>query len=212
MPISIATIREALPVALAAAVLIVAGCSDATTREDVSDAREELREEQQDLAEERLEAQHEVADAREEAQKRTVAKPVVEDDAAEAQQDLAETRHEAAEDVADEREDVQAAATDLRTEQQRLQATQARDAYVKEAETRLATIAKSIEQLETRADKAEGADKKALDLRIAALQTQHDRAEEALETLKSADLATWENHKEQVRAAMQDAGNTGTVR
>jgi len=65
MNISIATIRKAFPAALAGAVLVVSGCSDATTREDVSDARAELHEEQQDVAQARQEAQDDIADARE---------------------------------------------------------------------------------------------------------------------------------------------------
>ena len=39
MKVSMATIRKAFPAALCGAALVVSGCSDATTRENVSDAR-----------------------------------------------------------------------------------------------------------------------------------------------------------------------------
>ena len=60
-----------------------------------------------------------------------------------------------AEDIAEERADVQEAAADLRTEQQKLQATQARDAYVKDAEAQLAAMKGSVEQLKTQSDNGE---------------------------------------------------------
>jgi hypothetical protein len=193
--------------ALAGIALVVSGCADSTTREDVADAREELREEQADLAEARQEAQDEVADAREEAREHTVGKPVLEDDAVEARQELAETRADAEAEIADERQDVQSAAADLRTEQQRLQATQARDAYVNDVENRLAEIEKNIEQMESQAGQSEATDKESLELRVDSLKDQHQRAQEALEALKDADLASWENHKQQVRTAMQGIEN-----
>jgi chaperonin cofactor prefoldin len=91
----------------------------------------------------------------------------------------------------------------LKTEEQRLQATQARDSYVKEVEAKLEAIEKDIDQMEQQASNAEGADKDSINTRIEALQAQHDRAQEALDDLKNADLASWENHKQHVSTAMQ---------
>jgi hypothetical protein len=204
MTISMVTIRKVFPAAVAGVALIATGCSDATTREDVSDARAEMREEQADVAQAKDEAADDIAAARADAQEHTVGKPVTDDDATEARQDVTEAQQEAAQNIADEKEDVQAAAAELKTEEQRLQATQARDAYVKEVEGKLAEIEKNIEAMEEEASKAEGADKDAINLKIEGLQAQHDRAEEALETLKDADLATWKNHQEHVRTAMQE--------
>jgi len=95
------------------------------------------------------------------------------------------------------------AAKNLNDEQARLQATQARDAYVKDVESQLAALQTNIDQMQTQADDAADAEQEAINARIEALQAQHDRTEEALDNLKGADLATWETHKEEVRSAMQ---------
>src|SRR5262245_58296483 len=124
MAISVSKLWTVVPAGLTGFTLALAGCSDATTREDVADARDELREERRELADARQEAREDVGEAREEAREHVVGKPVVSDDVAEARQDFAEARQEAAEEVAQEREDVHAAAADLQTEQQRLAATQ----------------------------------------------------------------------------------------
>jgi hypothetical protein len=58
--------------------------------------------------------------------------------------------------------------------------------------------------MEEQASSAEGTAKEDLDRQIEAMQAQHDRTEEALDSLKGADLATWETHKEHVRTAMQE--------
>lgn len=215
MSVTIQTLRRSLAVALTGVALIATGCADSTTPQDVSDARENLREEQQDVAEARQEAQENIADAREDAREVIVNKPITEEaneEMVEAQRDLAEARQEANEAIRDEQEDVAAAAAELRTEEQRLAATQARDAYVKEVEGQLTSIENDINQLETQASNAEGADKDALDLRIQALQAHHDRVEEALDHLKSADLAEWQNHQQHVRTAMQDLDASRSVR
>jgi len=203
MTITMATIRKAFPAVVAGVALVATGCTNATTRQDVSDAREGVRKEQEDVAKARDEAADDVAEARRDAQEHIVGKPVTSDDEAEARQEVAEAQHDAAQNIADEKEDVQAAATELRTEEQRLQATQARDAYVKEVEGQLTAIEKNIDQLEEQASATEGANKDALNLRIEALQAQHDRAQEALDTLKNADLATWQNHQLHVRTALE---------
>jgi hypothetical protein len=203
MTITMAMIRNVFAALVAGVALIASGCSDATTREDVSDAREELREEQADLAEAKDEAADDIAEAKE----HTVGKPVTEEEAAEARQEVAEARQDAAESISEEQQDVKEAAAELRTEEQRLKATQDRDAYVKEVEGELAKMEKSIEEMKEQASAAEGAAKDEINLKIDALQAQHDRTEEALDSLKSADLASWENHKEHVRTAMQDTGN-----
>jgi uncharacterized coiled-coil DUF342 family protein len=214
MSMTILTIRRSFAVVLTGVALVFTGCADATTQDDVSDAREELREEQGDVAEAQDEAQQEIADARADAQEHTVGKPITEDDAAEmredareANQEVAEARQDAAEAIAEEEADVAHAQAELKTEEQRLKATQERDAYVKEVEGQLDVMAKDIDGLEEQAANAEGADKDAINLQIENLNAQHDRVQEALSDLKSADLASWQNHRQHVRTAMQNLEN-----
>ena len=85
-----------LPAILMGLSLGVLGCADATTRDDVADAREDLREEQQDTQEAMREGQEEIADARQDGQPYTANRPVMDED-------VAEARQEAQEEVAEER-------------------------------------------------------------------------------------------------------------
>jgi len=196
------TYRLTFP-ALVGAALVASGCEESTTQDDVSDARQELREEQQETAETIREGREQVAEAQREAQPYTVNKPVLEEDAIEAREDVAEARQGANEDVRDQAQEQNAAAVELRTEEQKLAATKARDAYVNQAERALADAEVRIKQLEESASSAEGTAKDAIDRQLEALNGQHDRAEEAIAELKDAELASWQAHQENVRVAMQ---------
>jgi DNA repair exonuclease SbcCD ATPase subunit len=208
MTITMATLRKLVPAMVAGAALITTGCSDTATQEDVADARQDVREEQADVREAQQDAQENISEAQQDAQEHTVGKPITGDDAAEARSDVAEGRQDAAENIAEEQQDVAAAKADLKTEEQRLAATQARDAYVKDVEGKLTAMKTNIDNMKNQASNAEGADKDALNTKIDAMQAQYDRTEDALDDLKGADLASWENHKEHVRTAMQaDASN-----
>jgi hypothetical protein len=182
----------------------VFGCAESTTRDDVADAREDLREEQQDTQEAMREGQEEIADARQDAQPYTANRPVMDEDATEAQQEVADARQDVQEEVADQRQEEQQASANLRNTQQQYQATQARDAFVKDSETKLAHIEVEINRLKESADSAEGQQADALNKRIETLENQHARAEEALEELKGAELAQWQAHQEPVRVALNE--------
>jgi DNA repair exonuclease SbcCD ATPase subunit len=185
------TLRYFFPAVIAGVALIVSGCQDATTRDDVADAQEDLQEEQQDVAEAQREVKEEMADAQ--ADRYATNKPVIDDDVAAAQ-----------EDVKDEELEAQHAAAELEATRQKQQATQDRDSFVKEAERQLADLQTRINQLKDEADAAEGENKQALNQRIEALENQHQRAEEALEEMKTAELAHWQVHQEPVRTALNE--------
>ena len=53
-------------------------------------------------------------------------------------------------------------------------------------------------------DAAEDAQKENLNRQIATLEEQHERAEEALENLKDAEIAQWQSYQEPVRTAMNE--------
>lgn len=212
MIVTIKMLRRALALTFSGVLFCALGCADSTTQEDVADAREEVREEQQDVAEAKEEANENIAEAQDNTQEYTASKPVTDDEAADAHAELAETQQEAAEDIKDEQEDVAAAQADLRTEEQRLAATQARDAYVQEIEGQLASIEKDIEQMKEQASNAEGANKDELDQKIAGMEAHHDRVQEALDDLKSADINEWQNHRQHVRTAMQELETSRNVR
>jgi hypothetical protein len=203
MKAKIWTSRIAFPAFIGVA-LAVAGCQDATTPEDVTDARQDVHEEKQETAEVMQEGREEIAEAQRDAAPYTVNKPVDSEDAAEARQDIAEAKQEASEETRDQLQEESEAVIELRTEEQRLAATQARDAFVQDIERALADAQIRIEQLEESASTAEGQAKETADREIAALESQHERVEEALEGLKAAELAHWQTHKENVRVAVRD--------
>ena len=96
----------------------------------------------------------------------------------------------------------------LADKEQQFQTTQARDAYVKEVETKLADTDKQIDTLKQRASNAQGADKDAINRQVDMMKTQRDLAQKALNDLKGAELANWKNHQEHVRLALQDLDNS----
>jgi chromosome segregation ATPase len=192
------------PAFLSAAALVASGCAESTSEKDVANARKDLREEQQQTAETMREAQKDVADARRDAAPYTVNKPVTPEDAAEARQDIADAQHKANEQVRDQIQNQNEAAVELKTTEQQLAATKARDAFVANSEKKLAEAEARIDQLKATASAAEGPAKETLDREIDTLQNQHDRVKDALGNLKTAKLAEWTTHREYVRVAMQD--------
>ena len=100
------------------------------------------------------------------------------------------------------------AAADLKATQQEAQATQERDKFVTDAETKLADYDKRIDELKQQASTAEGANKDAINRQAETVKSQRDIAEKALKDLKGADLATWKNHQDHVRMAFQDLDNS----
>jgi hypothetical protein len=193
---------------IGAAALAAVGCEEGTTQKDVADARQNLDEARQETRETAQEGREEVADARQEAQEHTAAKPVTPDENADARNEVADARQEASEEVAEAKNDERHAAAELRTTEQQHQATQERDAFVKQAEEKLADYDKQIESLQQEASNAEGANKDAITVRIDGVKAQRDIAEKAVSDLKSADLATWKNHQDHVRLAFQDLDNS----
>jgi hypothetical protein len=191
------------------AVVVTLGCSEGTTRKDVASARDKLQQEKQQTADAIREGQRDVAEAQRE---HTVAKPVTPDtrtDArTDAQRDVADAQQDAAERIAKQKEKERAAAGQLADTEQAFQNTQARDAYVKDVEQKLADTDSQIDGLKQRASNAQGADKDALNRQIDMMKTQRDMAQKALNDLKSADLANWKNHQEHVRLALQDLDNS----
>ena len=80
-------------------------------------------------------------------QEHTVAKPVTPDQPTAEQQKVADAQANAAEKIAKQKEQERAAAGDLADKEQQFQTTQARDAYVKQVETKLADTDKQIDTL-----------------------------------------------------------------
>jgi hypothetical protein len=200
--------RTILNMLAALAVVVSVGCSEGTTRKDVANAHDKLQKEQQQTADAVQQGQRDVANAQQRAEEHMVAKPVTPDQPTTEQQKVAETRVDAVENIAKQKEQERAAAANLADKEQAFQATQARDAYVKDVETKLAATDQQIDALKQRGSNAQGADKDAIGRQVDLIKTQRDLAQKALNDLKGADLATWKNHHEHVRLALQDLNNS----
>jgi type IV secretory pathway VirB10-like protein len=200
--------RTILKMLAALAVVVSVGCSENTTRKDVASARDKLQNEHQQTADTIHQGQRDVADAQHRAGEHTVAKPVTPDQPTTEQQKVADAQQNASEKIAKQKEQERAAAANLADKEQTLQATQARDAYVKDVEAKLADTDRQIDGLKQRASNAQAADQDAIGRQVDMMKTQRDIAQKALNDLKGADLATWKNHQEHVRLALQDLNNS----
>jgi hypothetical protein len=160
--------------AFAAIPLAAIGCTQATTSEDVSEARQDVAEEQQDVAEARHEAM----------------KPTIDED---------ETA-----DIQEEQQDVAEAQADLRETQSEFSATQARDAFAMEAQKALDEADRHIGALETRVDGEEGVARDATQTQIDDLKTRREKLADALDDMKGEDLMKWSNHRDHVQTAMTE--------
>jgi hypothetical protein len=179
------TVKFFKHVAFSAVPVLALGCTQSTTSEDVSDARQEVIEEQQDVAEE----QEDVADARHEAMK-----PTIDSDDVSAEQA----------DVQEEQQDVAAAEAKLRETERDFNATQARDAFAMDAQAKLDEADRQLEALETRKDSETDAVAEATQIEIDQLTTARDGLKSAIDDLKGADLQHWQDHKQHVQTAMND--------
>jgi DNA repair exonuclease SbcCD ATPase subunit len=160
-------------VAFVALPVFALGCTESTTSEDVSEARQDVQEEQQDVDELR----HETL------------KPEIDEDLAE--------------DIQEEQQDVTEAQTDLRETEQDFAATQARDSFINEAQASVDAANRRLEELETMKDSQEDAAAETTQKQIDDLEAHRDRLEEAISDMKSADLQQWDTHKSAVETAHQ---------
>jgi chromosome segregation ATPase len=188
------------PSLVAAAAIVAVGCSQETSRKDVAKAQNKLDKERQQTAETMRDAQRDVADAQQKAQPYTASKPVA--------NDVADAKVDAAQDIAKQKEKEREAAAKLKDTQQNFQASQERDAFVKDTEMKLAETDKQIDALKQKASNAQGAEKDAINREIDMLKTKRDVAKKALNDLKGADIANWKNHQEPVRVALHDLDNS----
>ncbi len=189
--------RVLLTIALSGCALVAVGCADRTDYDDVQAARDDVAEEQRETAEVRQEAAEEIAAARrDEAENRhEVMRPV--DETSEAQ----EARREGAEAIREEEQETAEAQAELQETEARFNATKARDSFVNDHRAKLNAAAERIEALETRAGNEEGATSEATQKQADDLQAAHDRAEDALEKVESADVMKWEAHRDPVKQA-----------
>lgn len=178
---------------LAFVLLVAVGCSQTTTRKDVASAQDKLQKEQQKTSDTIRESQRDLVDAQQRAQERTAAKPVIPDQtpvASRDQRNIDKVELSAAEKIAKQKERERAAAAVVKDKEQEFQTSQARDAYIKDVEQRLADTDKQIDLLKQKASNAQGADRDSINRQVDILKTQRGLAKNALDDLKTLRCRT----------------------
>ncbi len=169
--------------ALALAGVLLAGCDQQTTREDVKNAQAEVRQEQEETQEVREQASENIAIK---------------------EQALGETQVEEMEKVRKQEQVTAEAATKADEVENKYQSQEALTAYVDEQETQLKDADHRIDDLKQRADKLVGDEKTALDKQVDRIQELRTRAGDKLSELKSAGEDEWTVKGNRVESAMND--------
>lgn len=169
---------------IATAGLLVLGCDNYTTEDDVKQAREEVREEQQDVQEAKEEAAENIREEK---------------------KDVQETIKEGNEAIREEVKESQEASSEAAKTEQQFETDQARKDFAIDRETQLKETEAKIDGLEKRAADLEGAEKEALDKQIAHVRTLQERAEEEHSRMTSTTDATeWKAMREKCDAAFNE--------
>jgi len=162
--------------------LAALGCAQSTTSKDVADAQQKVQKEEGDVSQARREAM----------------KPTIDEDAAQK--------------IQKEQGDVAAAQSELNQKEREHAATQARDAFVLDAQKALDATDRKIDELKTRAGNEEAAVKDATQKQIDDLKARRERLSDAISKMKKADLLKWSDFKAEVQTAMGDLNGQPTAR
>ena len=183
------------------ALVAFAGCTR-TTQQDVADAQQAAQEERDDLAEVRTETREAVNEEQLEAERarREARKPVLEEE-----RDVNEARKEGNEAIREEQKDVQAAEENCARNGDEVRGRKGGATHTwprpKRNWTKPTSGSSSYARTVTR---LEGAAKDANDAKIERIEATHDRAEEALSDLKSADVLNWTQSRDIVDRALNE--------
>lgn len=192
------------------------GCSDATSSNDVLDARSDVQEEQRELAAQKLESQGEVAEAQAELDpnRQVLNKPVMNgsgrngeaaaearEEAAEEKADLVDEQYDEAEDVQDEAEDVAEEKDELKDTELKYQATQARDKYLADREAVRVKAQAQLDAMQTEYDAAQENQRADLSARIEVYENALEQFDDAVDAVKDQPVLDWQVKQPAVDAA-----------
>ncbi|QDT50440.1 hypothetical protein Pan258_44990 [Symmachiella dynata] len=186
------------------AIAVGSGCNQDVTREDLSDARNEVIEERQETQVARQDAQEEINEERNEteAERQKVMRPNF-DELNEEQRETQEAREEANEAIAEEEQETREAEQEANRIEAKLKAQQSRDAYLKQAQAQVHEAELRIEALEEKADGLDGAEKDAIEVQIEELHTHQERLQDEIDDMKSLDALKWQSKQAEVETAKQ---------
>jgi len=205
MKIHYVTKRVLLAVATLAVPVLVAGCSG-VTQDDLTDAREEVKEEEKETHEVRREAMRDIEEEEQETEKlrEEFDKPYDEEAREQLREEVQETeavREEAREEIRGEKDETDEAEKDLTVLEEKFRAQQERSEYVNSVEADLEAAETRIAELEENADELDGPALEETNKAIEVLQDRHDRLDDHLDEMTSADALDWEEYRDEVERA-----------
>lgn len=185
--------------------LFLVGCSQYTA-DDVADARQAVEEERQETEQVRQDAQQAIEEEQQETSQvaREVQKPILNRDDAEAieeeRRETAEVRERALEEIKEEERETEAAQEAADDVEEKYQAQEARDAYLRSYQKHVELANKKIESLQASDDDDE-ARQKAIEQEVAEIEKRRDALSEALESMEDSELANWRSYRRDVEDA-----------
>lgn len=192
--------------AICGAVLLT-GCE--TTRNDVTAARNRVDREERKLEDVKRDAARNVEKENREAREaRTTNKPIVGDDINEgATEEAREAQRKANSEnqrIQDQRERVQDAKVDAQNKENKLAMEQSRDKFLIDCKAATDQADRAIEKLQTMKNAADDVGQKSIDDHITALRTKKDALQKHINSIRSADVMRWTDHKAMAQQAMDE--------
>jgi len=188
-------------------VVLLTGCE--TTRNDVTAARNRVQREERRLEDVKRDAARNVEKERMEAREaRTTNKPIVGDDFNEgATEEAREAQRKGlteSQRVQNQEERVRDAKVDAQNKENKLVMEQSRDKFLIDCKAAMDLGDRAIEKLQTMKNAADDAGQKAIDDRIGALKSKRDDLQKHINSIRSADVMHWTNHKAVAQKAMDE--------
>jgi len=184
--------------AICGAVLLT-GCE--TTRNDVTAARNRVDREERKLEDVKRDAARNV-------EVHTTNKPIVGDDINEGStEETREAQRKTTSEnqrIQDQRERVQNAKADAQNKENKLNMEQSRDKFLVDCKAAMDLGNRAIEKLQTMKNAADDAGQKAIDDHIAALRSKKDALQKHINSIRSADVMRWTDHKAMAQQAMDE--------
>jgi len=187
--------------------VLLTGCE--TTRNDVTAARNRVDREERKLDDVKREAARNVEMERKEAQKaRTTNKPIVGDDINEGvNEEAREAQRESAsasQRIQNQEERVRDAKVDAKNTEDKLAMEQSRDKFLIDCKAATDLADRAVEKLQTMKNAADEAGQKALDDHISSLKSKKDDLQKHINSIRSADVMRWTEHKAVAQKAMDE--------
>lgn len=187
--------------------LFAIGCNE-TTRDDVTDARNEVAEQKAELEETKREEARAIREEENEAAAaRTTNKVIVGDDvnegAAEESQEAQRAKTAAQDRIREQEANVAEAEREAKATEAELKVDQARDMFAIESRKHIDLANTAIAKLEVKKDAADDEGDKPLDAQINALTAKRDTLEKEIDDVEGAETAKWQDHKQDVDKAIQ---------